>query len=180
MIQELTIQSFVSVSSELEHRTAGAIMPNTYTDLFIAKQDAIELRKATALVYQPKLGEDGNYRLQVNYSLSPYREDRPVKTEEKRTETVKVEPKARQVNEPVPTPVIEPPPPPITPPVGIFAGKEGLGATESSPQTVATPITAAPIVSAPNGSAAGLSLAATPPTPSSSATTGLIVNSVVK
>ncbi|MDI9408188.1 MAG: hypothetical protein QM523_02970 [Candidatus Pacebacteria bacterium] len=171
-------------------------MPNNYRDLFIAKQDALELRKATALVYQPRLEEDGTYRLQINYSLSPYREFKPPAPIDRIAETSSVKPKVREVGEPTRPQVVEPPPPPGPPPVGIFAGKDngtptvGQAGPGATPLVAAAPIAVAPIAAnSASGTAASGSLSVTglsgaggeaTSSPSSSAITGLIVNAVVK
>ena len=143
-------------------------MQGQYLDFFDAKHDAIKLRNATGLVYQPRINNQGSYSLQINYSLSPYPGLRVF------TKPPEVEPSPTRP----PAPVVEPPNPPAPPPVGVFFDKSAEPApvkAAPTPTPAPTPVAAASVTAA----TAAPSSSIAPPAPSSTANTGLVLNQVV-
>ena len=138
-------------------------MQGQYIDLLDANRDAIKLRNATGLVYQPRLNNQGSYSLQINYSLSPYPGLSAI------TKISLVAPAAKDA----PEPIAKPPPPP---PVGVYFDRS---AEPAPAQAAPVPAAAETSGQAPTPGAAGAEAGAAT-APSSTATTGLVLNTVVK
>ncbi|MCX8502010.1 MAG: hypothetical protein ORO03_10005 [Alphaproteobacteria bacterium] len=137
-------------------------MQGQYIDLLDANRDAIKLRNATGLVYQPRLNNQGSYSLQINYSLSPYPGLRVF------TKAPEVQPSATRPPEPV---AATPEAPPPTPPVGVFFDKSAAPAPVKAAPTPAASVAVA-ATAAPDP-------VATVAAPSSTANIGLVLDTVV-